>query len=79
MNISEILFIYIYNLQDIIGDFSVMCRFGGSHAMIRDKSTLIFRYQNSTGNIYQYFNILMNCYMIYNFISYDVFNSISTS
>ena len=35
--------------SEIIGDFSVMCRFGGPHAMIRDKSTLIFRYQNSTG------------------------------
>lgn len=35
--------------SDIIGDFSVMCRFGGPHAMTRDKSTLIFRYQNSTG------------------------------
>jgi hypothetical protein len=34
---------------DIIGDFSVMCRFGGSHALTRDKTTLIFKYQNSTG------------------------------
>lgn len=33
---------------DILGDFSVMCRFGGSHAMTRDKTTLIFKYQNST-------------------------------
>jgi hypothetical protein len=35
--------------QDILGDFSVMCRFGGHHAMTRDKTTLIFKYQNSTG------------------------------
>jgi hypothetical protein len=35
--------------MDIIGDFSVMCRFGGSHALTRDKTTLIFKYQNSTG------------------------------
>ena len=34
--------------QDILGDFSVMCRFGGSHATTRDKTTLIFKYQNST-------------------------------
>jgi hypothetical protein len=25
-----------------------MCRFGGHHAMTRDKSTLIFKYQNNT-------------------------------
>ena len=31
------------------GDFSVMCRFGGHHAMTRDKTTLIFKYQNNTG------------------------------
>jgi hypothetical protein len=35
--------------SEILGDFSVLCRFGGSHAMTRDKTTLIFRYQNSTG------------------------------
>jgi hypothetical protein len=34
---------------DIIGDFSIMCRFGGQHALTRDKTTLIFKYQNSTG------------------------------
>ena len=34
--------------QDILGDFSVMCRFGGHHAMTRDKTTLIFKYQNNT-------------------------------
>lgn len=33
---------------DILGDFSLMCRFGGSHVAVRDKTTLIFRYQNST-------------------------------
>ena len=32
------------------GDFSVMCRFGGHHAMTRDKTTLIFKYQNNTGS-----------------------------
>ena len=34
--------------QDVLGDFSIMCRFGGHHAMTRDKTTLIFKYQNST-------------------------------
>ena len=34
--------------QDIYGDFSVMVRFGGNHALTRDKTTLIFKYQNST-------------------------------
>jgi len=34
---------------DLRGDFSIMCRFGGSHALTRDKTTLIFKYQNSTG------------------------------
>lgn len=42
--------------QDILGDFSVMCRFGGTHAMTRDKTTLIFKYQNSTG--------LNNCHIL---------------
>jgi hypothetical protein len=38
--------------EDILGDFSIMCRFGGSHALTRDKTTLIFKYQNSTGKAY---------------------------
>lgn len=36
--------------KDILGDFSLMCRFGGGHANTRDKTTLIFKYQNSTGD-----------------------------
>lgn len=36
--------------QYVIGDFSVVCRFGGQAAATKDKSTLIFKYQNSTGN-----------------------------
>ncbi len=35
--------------QDILGDFSVICRFGGEYAKKRDKTTLIFKYQNNTG------------------------------
>ena len=35
--------------KDVIGDFSVICRFGGHLAMTKDKSTLIFKYQNTTG------------------------------
>jgi hypothetical protein len=35
--------------KDILGDFSIMCRFGGHHSQTRDKTTLIFKYQNSTG------------------------------
>jgi hypothetical protein len=35
--------------KNLIGDFSIMCRFGGKHAVTRDKTTLIFKYQNSTG------------------------------
>lgn len=41
--------------QDILGDFSVMVRFGGHHAMTRDKTTLIFKYQNSTGGFSYYY------------------------
>jgi hypothetical protein len=33
---------------DIYGDFSIICRFGGNHSNIRDKTTLIFKYQNNT-------------------------------
>jgi hypothetical protein len=35
--------------KEVLGDFSVVCRFGGSLANSKDKSTLIFKYQNSTG------------------------------
>lgn len=35
--------------QDLLGDFSVICRFGGHLANTRDKSTVIFKYQNTTG------------------------------
>lgn len=34
--------------EDIVGDFSIMCRFGGEFANKRDKTTLIFKYQNNT-------------------------------
>eukprot|EP01035_Chromulina_nebulosa_P021343 gene21343-27652_t len=34
--------------QKINGDFSLLCRFGGSVASLRDKSSLIFKYQNNT-------------------------------
>ncbi len=36
--------------RDILGDFALICRFGGHLATNKDKSTLIFKYQNSTGN-----------------------------
>lgn len=48
--------------MDIIGDFSVMCRFGGSHALTRDKTTLIFKYQNSTG--------FSSCYIFTSFLAF---------
>jgi len=35
--------------QNILGDFAVICRFGGRLAHTKDKSTLIFKYQNNTG------------------------------
>jgi len=34
--------------KDLIGDFSILCRFGGKHSLARDRTTLIFKYQNST-------------------------------
>ncbi len=34
---------------DLLGDFSVMVRFGGAHAIKRDKTTIIFKYHNHTG------------------------------
>ena len=59
--------------SDIVGDFSVMCRFGGSHALIRDKSTLIFRYQNSTGLDICYYDVVyvdsLYCLFLYSFSS----------
>lgn len=33
----------------ILGDFAVLCRFGGEQASNKDKTTLIFKYHNSTG------------------------------
>jgi hypothetical protein len=35
--------------QFLLGDFCVVCSFGGAMAAKKDKSTLIFKYQNSTG------------------------------
>ena len=35
--------------NDILGDFVLSCRFGGKHAAIKDSSTVIFTYQNNTG------------------------------
>ena len=43
------------------GDFSVMCRFGGHHAMTRDKTTLIFKYQNNTGSYWIIFKWFADC------------------
>jgi hypothetical protein len=40
--------------EDIIGDFSIMCRFGGEFANKRDKTTLIFKYQNNTAFLSNY-------------------------
>lgn len=40
---------YFKVTQKIIGDFSIICRFGGKCATTKDKTTLIFKYQNSTG------------------------------
>lgn len=37
--------------QDIIGDFSIICRFGGTHLKTRDHTTLIFKYQHNTGRL----------------------------
>lgn len=34
--------------RSILGDFAIVCRFGGHLANTKDKSTLIFKYQNST-------------------------------
>jgi len=34
--------------MNIIGDFSIICRFGGHLSNNKDRSTLIFKYQNST-------------------------------
>lgn len=36
--------------NDILGDFVISCRFGGKHSAIKDSSTVIFTYQNNTGN-----------------------------
>jgi hypothetical protein len=35
--------------QNILGDFAVICRFGGQQVNKKDKSTLLFKYQNTTG------------------------------
>jgi len=32
---------------DVLSDFAIICRFGGEHARIRDKTTLIYKYQNN--------------------------------
>ncbi len=35
--------------QNILGDFAIICKFGGQLANSKDKSTIIFKYQNTTG------------------------------
>ena len=35
--------------HDILGDFTITCRFGGLHSATKDNSTVIFTYQNNTG------------------------------
>lgn len=37
--------------QNILGDFAIICKFGGQLANSKDKSTLIFKYQNTTGEV----------------------------
>lgn len=32
---------------NVVSDFAVICRFGGNHADVKDKTTLIFKYQNN--------------------------------
>lgn len=36
----------------LLGDFSIICRFGGNLAGTKDKSTLIFKYQNTTAFLF---------------------------
>ena len=75
------------------GDFSVMCRFGGHHAMTRDKTTLIFKYQNNTGRwatriflflnsclllmVMVYFYLLLTFYFFFFFLLFLFLLSIS--
>ena len=40
---------YFQVAQNILGDFAIICRFGGQLANTKEKSTLIFKYQNTTG------------------------------
>lgn len=42
--------------RPVLGDFALICRFGGDLATNKDKSTLIFKYQNSTGRFEQTLN-----------------------
>lgn len=50
--------------QHLLGDYSIVCRFGGHLANTKDKSTLIFKYQNTTGKDISCFlphvNVLFN-------------------
>eukprot|EP01038_Epipyxis_sp_PR26KG_P012149 gene12149-16266_t len=52
--------------NNILGDFSIICRFGGHLATTKDKSTTIFKYQNSTAFLpnevveLKYYNVDIN-------------------
>jgi len=50
--------------QPVLGDFSVICRFGGDLAATKDKTTLIFKYQNSTGIMASLISINRYCFKI---------------
>lgn len=66
--------------QFIIGDFSIVCRFGGHLANTKNKSTLIFKYQNSTGTVfidpsYDTYFLWLDYLLLYYFLLYSVFLS----
>jgi hypothetical protein len=51
--------------RPILGDFALICRFGGELATNKDKSTLIFKYQNSTGEIELFIQYLVYQLMLF--------------
>ena len=58
--------------QNILGDFAIVCKFGGQLANSKDKSTVIFKYQNTTGECrFILFFIFISTFLPDIFVSLD--------
>lgn len=53
---------------DVYGDFGIVVRFGGEHAAVKDKATLILKYQHHAG-VSLYCHHSFTCHLLIGFLS----------